>query len=185
MLRNEAPIHAYARAPTFLVHVSFSAQCKKRMLFTREQQAQAFFDAYTEQRVFTTTLRSVGNFKEALRVGTRVRSIPGITKPRSFELLSREPNQVTVGMKQYVHSPAYTGMDSDGNFEGSPIPLFISGIPLVEEAPAFMLKTVDAAMIDKIKQRYDASHSRVDAAFPHGECISVILQCSISFLALA
>jgi len=56
-----------------------------------------------------------------------------------------------------MHSEAYTGMTSEGVFTGMPHPLFVSGIPAVDDAPEFTLKKVDDATICKVQQRYNAT----------------------------
>ena len=52
-----------------------------------------------------------------------------------------------MGMKEFMYKPTYTGMTAGGTFEGPPRALFAGGIPVVELAPAFELKTVDDATI--------------------------------------
>ncbi|CAM9457767.1 unnamed protein product, partial [Sphacelaria rigidula] len=131
-----------------------SVHCKGVDLFTRRQQADAFRDAYKELPVHTTTLRALGNFKDACLGGGRVITIPGISHPRAFELRPAGDNQVTVGMKESMHAPTFTGKTAAGVYEGEPRVLFRGGLPLVEEAPPFELKTVDPTAIKYIRQRY-------------------------------
>ena len=107
-----------------------------------------------------------------------VRKIPGIEKPRSFELKKYKkkmgPDAVTVGMKEYMHSPRYSGLTAAGVFEGAAPSLFKGGIPAVENAPPFELQKVDSEVIRLIKMRHKALHSRVDALFPRGESRSFV-----------
>lgn len=114
-----------------------SLHCKHMLLFTRTMQAEAFRNAYKALPVFSTTLRELGNFKEALLNDRRVYSIRGITDPRAFELRKAGEHQVTVGMKDFMHHEMFTGRTAGGIYEGEPLPLFRRGIPLVEEAPAW------------------------------------------------
>ena len=72
-----------------------------------------------------------------------VRKIPGIQKPRSFEL-KMGPDAVTVGMNEYTHSPRYYGLTIAGVFEGMAPSIFKGGIPAVENAPPSELKTIDS-----------------------------------------
>lgn len=79
--------------------------------------------------------------------------------------------QVTVGMKEYMHHEAYTGLTGDGVFAGKPHELFVGGIPDAADAPPFELKAVDEATLVKIQQRYDAVHPRLEALYPDGETL--------------
>ncbi|CAN0184247.1 unnamed protein product, partial [Ascophyllum nodosum] len=64
--------------------------------------------------------------------------------------------------------------------------LFKGGIPTVENAPPFELRTVDSEVIRYIKMRYKAVHSRVDALFPcdkqKQESIKAEMDCSANLL---
>lgn len=142
---------------------------KERDLFTRAEQAKAFSEAYRALKVFTTTLRSCGNFKDVVHTNGRVRTIHGITKPRSFELVKHGRDQATVGMKEFMHSPKFTGLSANGIFDGAPHELFNGIVPLVEQAPPCELKVVDDATIRNIKIRYESVFPRVEALFPCGE----------------
>ena len=77
---------------------------------------------------------------------------------------------MTVGMKEYMHAPNFTGMTDAGVYEGEPRLLFRGAPPLVEEAPPFQLKKVDFTAVKYVKQRYTAVHERLDSLFPLGEC---------------
>lgn len=147
----------------------FSTHCRKHNIYTREQQSQAFSNAYKNLDVHTTTLRNAGNFKGVFHSTGRMHKIRGITRPRSFQLLRDGSHQVLLGMKEYMHSPVFTGMARDGTFTGEHHPVFVCGIPLVENAPPFELKTVEEHVITKIQQRYDATHRRIDDTIT-GEC---------------
>ena len=102
-------------------------------LFTREEQANSFSASYKTLDVHTTTLRNLGNFKGALL--DSIRKIHGIKKPRAFQLLKDGDQQVTVGMKEFMHHERFTGMTREGVFGGPPHELFIGSIPKVEDAP--------------------------------------------------
>ena len=71
-------------------------------------------------------------------------------------------------------------MTSEGVFTGMPHPLFVSGIPAVDDAPEFTLKKVDDATICKVQQRYDAAHERVDRLFSQGEWVYLGLSYVVS-----
>lgn len=146
--------------------------CKHLNLFTREEQAVAFSESYKALPVHTTTLRSLGNFKGAVLRG--VKKIPGISKPRAFQLLRDGEQQVTVGMKEFMHHEAFTGMTADGVFAGQPHQLFIGSIPTVEDAPPFEFKAVDEITLGKIQQRYDCVHSRLKSLYPAGEILHMV-----------
>ena len=78
-------------------------------------------------------------------------------------------DMVAVGMKEYTHSPRYSGLTIAGVFEGMAPSIFTGDIPAVENAPPpFELKTIDSEVIRLIKVRYKAVHLRVDALFPCG-----------------
>ncbi|CAN0292175.1 unnamed protein product [Ascophyllum nodosum] len=110
-----------------------STGCKHRNLFTREEQADAFSASYKTLPVHTTTLRSLGNFKGVILGG--VRKIHGISKPRAFHLVRDGDQQVKVGMKEFMHHEAFTGMTRDGVFTGQPHEPFLGSVPRVEDAP--------------------------------------------------
>ena len=152
----------------FNIFSRISIHCKSRNVFTREHQASVFKAAYEELPVHVTTLRTLGNFKAALLGAGCVRKIHGIQKPRSFELKRMGSDAVTVGMKEYMHSPRYSGLTKAGVFESTAPSYFKGGIQTVENAPPFELRTVDSEVIRYIKMRYKAVHSRVDALFPCG-----------------
>ncbi|CAM9391774.1 unnamed protein product, partial [Hapterophycus canaliculatus] len=138
--------------------------CKHLDLFTREEQASAFSASHKKLPVHTTTLRNLGNFKAA--VLGEVKKIHGISKPRAFQLVRDGEQHVTVGMKEYMHHEAYTGMTRDGVFTGQPHELFIGSVPRVEDAPPFELKPVDETTLVKIQQRYDSVHPRLKLRYP-------------------
>ena len=144
-----------------------STGCKHRNLFTREEQADAFSASYKTLPVHTTTLRSLGNFKGVILGG--VRKIHGISKPRAFHLVRDGDQQVKVGMKEFMHHEAFTGMTRDGVFTGQPPELFLGSVPRVEDAPPFVFKAVDEAILSKIQQRYDSVHTRLISLYPDGE----------------
>ena len=146
-------------------HARLSTYCKGRNIFTRDQQAEAFSCAYKDLPVHTTTLRNLGNFKGVFHSTGRMHKIHGVTRPRSFELRRDGPFQVLLGMKEYMHSPVFTGMGRDGSFGGEPHPVFVCGVPSIENAPPFELRTVEGHVIAKIQQRYASVHSRVDDIF--------------------
>lgn len=81
------------------------------------------------------------------------------------------PLQVTVGIKEYMHHEAYTGMTADGVFAGEPHELFVGSVPDAEDAPPFQLKAVDEDTLVKIQQRYDCVHPRLEALYPDGESL--------------
>ena len=142
-------------------------------LFTREEQANAFSASYKTLDVHTTTLRNLGNFKGALLAN--IRKIHGIKKPRAFQLLKDGDQQVTVGMKEFMHHERFTGMTREGVFGGPPHELFIGSIPKVEDAPPFEFKAIDEITLDKIQQRYDCVHSRLEALYPDGKICCLCL----------
>ena len=154
------------------VHSRLSTGCKHKDLFTREEQARAFSASYKKVPVHTTTLRSLGNFKDAILPD--VHKIPGISKPRAFQLL-KDGDQVTVGMKEYMHHDVFSGMPRSGVFEGKPHNLFIGSVPRVEDAPPFELKALDEGILEKIQQRYDSVHGRLESLFPDGESMDNFL----------
>jgi hypothetical protein len=148
----------------------FATACKLRDIFTRQQQGEAFRESYKTLPVITTTLRNLGNFKSVFQGTGVVYRLPKITKARAFQLLRQGSHQVVVGMKEFMHHDEFTGMAADGSFVGEPHPFFVGGVPLVEEADPFPLKSVDEDTINKIHQRCQSLHSRVDALYP-GECV--------------
>lgn len=95
--------------------------------------------------------------------------MPGIIRPRSFKLQTRRVHDVTIGMKEFMHKPMYTGMSADGIFAGPPSALFARGIVVVELAPAFEMKAVNDTTIRSVKVRYESAHQRVDAVYSLGE----------------
>lgn len=108
--------------------------CIGHDLFTREEQAEAFESAYKELPVITTMLRGLDNFKEVSYASGRIRRMPGIVCPCSFELQRRRVHDFTIGIEGFMHKPMHTGMTADGIFAGPPLDVFASGIPLVELA---------------------------------------------------
>ena len=84
-------------------------------------------------------------------------------------MLKDGDQQVTVGMKEFMHHELHTGLTREGVFTGPPHDLFVGGIPKVEDAPQFKLKALDAKILDKIQQRYDCVHQRFKALYPDGE----------------
>ena len=98
-----------------------------------------------------------------------MRRIPGIQKPRSFEPKKKIAlDAVTVGIKEYMHSPRCSGLTTAGVFEGTVPSLFKVGTLAVKNAPPFELKTIESEVIRLIKIRFKAVHSKVDALFPCG-----------------
>ncbi|CAB1114170.1 unnamed protein product [Ectocarpus sp. CCAP 1310/34] len=71
-------------------------------------------------------------------------------------------------MKEYMHHEAYTGLTGDGVFAGEPHELFVGGVPDPADAPLFQLKDIDKATLDKIQQRYDSVHPRLEVLYPDG-----------------
>ncbi|CAN0498596.1 unnamed protein product, partial [Ectocarpus sp. 12 AP-2014] len=145
--------------------------CKRRNLFTRGQQAEAFSAAYKTLPVHTTTLRNLGNYKGVFIPGVVVKRLGGMTKARAFQLLKDGPTQVTVGMKEFMHHEVYTGMTGDGVFAGKPHEVFVGGIPDAADAPPFELKAVEQDTLVKIQQRYDSVVPRLEALFPDGKTL--------------
>ena len=86
----------------------FAIGCKRRNLFTRTEQAEAFSASYKTLPVHTTTLRNLGNFKGVFTPGSVVRKLHGITKPRGFQLLKDGPMQVGVLPDTYIQSECLT-----------------------------------------------------------------------------
>ena len=152
---------------SLILHNRLATGSKHLNLFIREEQAKAFAASYKTLDVHTTTLRNLGNFKGAL-LGS-VRKIHGISKPRAFQLLKDGDQQMTVGMKEFMHHELHTGLTREGVFTGPPHDLFVGGIPKVEDAPPFELKALDDKILDKIQQRYDCVHQRLKALYPDGE----------------
>ena len=152
------PVNSYPR---------LSTGCKHLNLFTRDEQASAFSKSYKTLPVHTTTLRNLGNFKDAL-LGD-VKKIHGISKPRAFQMVKDGDQQVTVGFKEYMHHEKFTGMTREGVFVGQPHQLFIGSVPRVEDAPPFKLKAVEETTLQKIQRRYDSVHGRLDYLYPDGE----------------
>lgn len=148
-----------------LCEISFADACKKRDLFTRQQQAEAFRDSYRTLPVHTTTLRNLGNFKSVLQGNGVVSRLPKITKARAFQLLRHGQHQVAVGMKEYMHQADFKGMATDGSIEGDPHLLFVGGIPRVEDADPFTLKAIDEETIRRVTNRYQSLHQRVEALY--------------------
>lgn len=79
---------------TLLSCARFAVGCKRRNLFTRREQAEAFSAAYKTLPVYTTTLRRLGNFKGVFIPGRVVKKLYGLTKARAFQLLKDGPQQV-------------------------------------------------------------------------------------------
>ena len=72
-----------------------------------------------------------------------VRKIPGIQNLPSFEL-KMGSDAVAVGIKEFTHSPRYSGLTIAGVFEGMAPPILKGGIPAAGNAPPFELKTIDS-----------------------------------------
>ena len=85
-------------------------------------------------------------------------------------------------MKEFMHHEAFTGMTRDGVFIGQPHELFLGSVPRVEDAPSFVFKAVDEAVLSKIQQRYDRVHSRLNSLYPDGErwCLSYAVKCLLT-----
>ena len=112
-----------------------------------------------------------------------MQKIPGIQKQRSFEPKKKMGSDaVTVGMKEYMHSPLCSGLMTAGVFGGTVPSLFKVGTLAVQNAPPFELKTIDSKVIRLIKIRYKAVHSRVDALFPCGASRSTTSNNSSNYL---
>lgn len=60
-----------------------------------------------------TTLQTLENFEGAIARGQRVRTIQGVMKPRSFELLKYGDAEVSISMKQSMHSPTCSGLGAE------------------------------------------------------------------------
>lgn len=158
----------------FFACCRFATGCKHLHLFTRAEQAAAFSAAYQKLPVHTTTLRCLGNFKGVFIPGVSVKKIVGIIKGRAFHLLKDGPMQVTVGMKQFMHHEAYTGLTGDGRFVGEPHELFVGSPPQPADAPPFHFKDLEEALIKKIQQRYDCVHASLDTLYPDGETLVLL-----------
>ena len=72
-----------------------------------------------------------------------VRKIPGIQNLRSFEL-KMGSDAVAAGIKEYTHSPRYSGLTIADVFEGMAPSIFKGGIPAAGNAPLIELKTIDS-----------------------------------------
>eukprot|EP00904_Undaria_pinnatifida_P007792 jgi/Undpi1/4142/HiC_scaffold_16.g07509.m1 len=144
--------------------------CKHLNLFIREEQAAAFSASYMTMPVHTTTLRNLGNFKGV--VLAEVKKICGISKPLAFFLQKDSELRVTVGMKNFMHDEVFTGMPRPGVFAGEPHQLFIGSVPIVEDAPAFNLKSVKPETLRKIQDRYDSVHCRLKSSYIYAESTS-------------
>ena len=96
-----------------------------------------------------------------------VRKIPGVQNLRFFELKTGS-DAVAVSIKEYTHSPRYSGLTIAGVFEGMALSIFRGGIPAAGNAPPFELKTIDSGSDAAIKMRYKAIQLKVDALFPCG-----------------
>ena len=71
-----------------------------------------------------------------------VRKIPGIQNLRSFEL-KMGSDAVAVSIKEYTHSPRYSGLTIAGVFEGMAPSISKGGFPAAGNALPFELKTID------------------------------------------
>lgn len=131
----------------------FFAKCKKSNFCTRQQQTtEQFAGAFDDLAVHTITLRCLGEVKEYLRDQGHVHTITGVTRPRSFKLLKLGVDQVSVGMKEYMHSQTFRGIGADEWFTGPPHSLFVAGISCVELTTPWRQKRVDPVIIAKVQQ---------------------------------
>ena len=73
-------------------------------------------------------------------------------------------------------------MIRDGVFTGQPHELFLGSVPRVEDAPAFVFKAVDEAVLSKIQQRDGRVHSRLNSLYPDGERwrLSLAVKCLLT-----
>lgn len=102
------------------------------------------------------------------------RRIPRITQYRAFRIQMEGP-AVVVEVKKSMHHSHWCGFSADGKEVGAgegfkPHRLLFAGSVRLEGTPAYQLKEVDPHTIEMVKQRQQASHSRLPAAFPGGEC---------------
>ena len=76
-----------------------------------------------------------------------------------------------VSVKQYMHSAQWNGIYRNGEMhpDAPPHDLFIGQPPRIQDAPPYHLKHVPEDVIQKVDQRYKASHERLTAAYPSGE----------------
>lgn len=90
------PVHVFFFCIVTLLFLCtrLAVGCKRRNLFTRGQQAEAFSAAYKTLPVHTTTLRNLGNYKGVFIPGVVVKRLGGMTKARAFQLLKDGPTQV-------------------------------------------------------------------------------------------
>lgn len=84
---------------------------------------------------------NLGNFKGTLL--SSVGKSHGISKSCAFQLLKDCDQQVTVGMREFMHKEVHTGLTRKGVFTGPPHGLFVGGIPKVKDTSPFELKTLD------------------------------------------
>ncbi|CAB1104354.1 unnamed protein product [Ectocarpus sp. CCAP 1310/34] len=144
----------------------FSRGIKGKNIFTRTHLAEELRASYTEVPVFCSTLRNEGNFK-GLLIG-RVNRVPNITTYRAFRVEKGGDGRVKVRVKKHMHGAEWNGIHEDGNLNPDALPhdLFIGSPPRIQDAPPYKLKRVPEDVIQKVEQRYLASHERLAAAFP-------------------
>lgn len=160
----------------------FAIGVKGKNIFTRTQQAALLKGAYKELPVHCQTLRNMGNFKGLLE--GNVRRVPQITTFRAFRV-EKCGGRVQVTFKRYMHEKEWRGITADGSLDpdAPPHDLFYGNPPRLHDAPPYKLKDVPEDIQNKVKQRYEASHERLAAAYPGGASLSpYFLSCSYSVL---
>lgn len=156
----------------YFLRYSFALAVLRRNIFTRSHLAQILGEAYGALPVHCSTLENLGNFKALLDPG--VRRVSGISKYRGFRV-QMQGAACVVEVKSDMHSENWSGFSADGKEVGTgdgfrSHRLFWGSTLHIEGTPAYPFKKVEPHTIRMIEQRYFASHSRMGATFPGGEC---------------
>lgn len=99
----------------------------------------------------------------------------GITQLRTFKLTKDGDDQVTIGMIKYTRSPLRSAGDTN---TAPPHPVFVTGIPLVEDPPPFELQRVDPPLLPKLASVARQLTREWMRFFLGVCCVPLILRCT-------
>lgn len=150
---------------------SFSKHVQGRDIFTRQQMANEFKEAYKRLPVRCHLLENLANFKDLVHLVTR--RVHGITRFQAF-LISREGDWIVVTVKLKMHDDDWLGFSSNGKDVGSgpdfkPWRLMRFNAVRLEETPRYPLKEVPEEVIHQVEMRHEASWKKLAGAFPGGK----------------
>eukprot|EP00903_Cladosiphon_okamuranus_P021646 g19900.t1 len=137
-------------------------------IFSRQQMANEFQEAYQKVEVRRQILENMANFKDLVALVTR--RIHLITNFQGFHLF-REGEWIVVVVKLKMHDEDWLGFSSDGKKVGSgpdfkPWRLMLCNDMRLEEAPPYHLKEVPDEVINQVQMRQEASWMKLPGAYP-------------------